>query len=128
MVLHDSVMDLHKPKIDLLHNSIDGCQFNSINATAEFHYGLNKSIDKASELESWSSMIQYGASHSLYENGLGRIATYVHHWITDLHNCSVLHNQLIIFTRGQFRPSGIVIACVCVCGSVCVSITCLSAR
>ena len=37
-----------------------------------------------------------------------------------------------VFTRGQFWPSGIVIACVCVCVrvcvSVCVSITCLSAR
>ena len=30
------------------------------------------------------------------------------------------------FTRGQFWPSGIVVACVCVCLSVCLSITCLS--
>ena len=36
----------------------------------------------------------------------------------------------IVFTRGQFGHSGIVIAsvCVCVCPSVCVSITSLSAR
>ena len=39
-----------------------------------------------------------------------------------------------LFTRGQFWPSGIVVACVCVCVcvsvclSVCVSITCLSGR
>ena len=50
MVLHDSVMDLHKPKIELLHNSIYGSQFKSINATPEFLYGFNKSIDIASEL------------------------------------------------------------------------------
>ena len=38
--------------------------------------------------------------------------------------------QTLIFTRGQFWPSGIVIAPVCVSVSVCVcvSITCLSAR
>ena len=36
----------------------------------------------------------------------------------------------LVFTRGQFWPSGIVVACVCVCVclSICVSITCLSAR
>ena len=37
-----------------------------------------------------------------------------------------------IFTRGQFWPSGIVVACVCVCVCLsvclCVSITCLSTR
>ena len=34
-----------------------------------------------------------------------------------------------IFTRGQFGPSGIVVACVCLCvrPSVCAVITCLSA-
>ena len=45
-------------------------------------------------------------------------------------------NYFYIFTRGQFWPSGIVVACVCVCVcvcvsvclSVCVSITCLSGR
>ena len=36
-----------------------------------------------------------------------------------------------IFTRGQFWPSGIVVACVCVCLSVCLSVrlsVCLSVR
>ena len=33
---------------------------------------------------------------------------------------------VVIFTRGQFWPSGIVVACVCV--SVCPSIMCLSER
>ena len=35
----------------------------------------------------------------------------------------------LIFTRGQFWPSGIVVACVClsVCASVCAVTTCLSA-
>ena len=35
-----------------------------------------------------------------------------------------------VFTRGQFWPSGIVVACVCLCvrPSVCAVITCLSAR
>ena len=104
MVLHDSVMDLHEPKLELLHNSIYGSQFKSINATAEFHYGFNKSIVVASELESWSSVIRYGASHSLCGNGLGRIATYVHHWIPNLHICSALHNRLIIlFSAGEAK-------------------------
>ena len=45
--------------------------------------------------------------------------------------CSRFHvrNQWF-FTRGQFWPSGIVVACVCLCvrPSVCAVITCLSAR
>ena len=38
--------------------------------------------------------------------------------------------KLCFFTRGQFWPSGIVVACVClsVCPSVCAVTTCLSAR
>ena len=46
--------------------------------------------------------------------------------------CIYIWLYIPIFTRGQFWPSGIVVACVCVCVclSVClsVSITCLSAR
>ena len=33
-----------------------------------------------------------------------------------------LNCKTIIFTRGQFWPSGIVVACVCVCVHVCVSL------
>ena len=33
-----------------------------------------------------------------------------------------------VFTRVQFWPSGIVVACVCLCVRVCISITCFSAR
>ena len=44
-------------------------------------------------------------------------------WVPSTHSVA-------IFTRGQFWPSGIVVACVCLCvhPSMCAVITCLSAR
>ena len=46
------------------------------------------------------------------------------------HSCSLgrrPRNSGSVFTRGQFWPSGIIVACVCVCVSVCPSIMTLSA-
>ena len=51
----------------------------------------------------------------------------INHFASQSQTCQLLK---MIFTRGQFWPSGIVVAsvCVCVCLCVCSSITSLSAR
>ena len=43
-------------------------------------------------------------------------------WLTFCRWLFEMHFPVRIFTRGQFWPSGIVVACVCVCVSVCLSV------